>query len=121
MTDTPERLRMHPEVELVLQAIQSRDDALTALRGDVQEMPDRIGKAVQEANMRTVSDPAFWAAAGTALRREARDQAGGFVWGGIISALRWAAWFLIVGVGVYLVGGWSALVALFKGGIAPHS
>jgi hypothetical protein len=28
MTDQPERRRVHPEVEMVLQAIQSRDDAM---------------------------------------------------------------------------------------------
>jgi hypothetical protein len=121
VTDPIERRRLSPDVELVMQAIQSRDDAITALRGDVQEMPWRIGQAVQEANMRTVSDPAFWAAAVAALRREARDQAGGFLWDGIRNALRWFTWFVLVGVGVYLIGGWSALVALFKGGLPPHS
>jgi len=120
MTDPTERRRMHPEVEMVLQAIQSRDDAITALRGDVLDMPERIGREVQAANMRTVSDPAFWAAVGTALRREARDQAGGFLWDGVRNALRWAAWFLLIGVGVYLVGGWGALVALVKGGFAAR-
>lgn len=49
MTDTPERRRMHPEVEHLLLAIQSRDDAITALRGDVQMMPERIGDAIQRA------------------------------------------------------------------------
>jgi hypothetical protein len=120
MTDPIERRRMHPEVELVMQAIQSRDDAVTALRGDVLEMPERIGQAVQDANMRTVSDPAFWAAAGTALRREARDQTGGIVLAGARRALHWVTWITLVGVSVYLIGGWSALVALFKGAFVPH-
>jgi hypothetical protein len=120
MTDQPERRRMHPEVELVLQAIQSRDDAMTALRGDVLAMPERIGEAIQQANMRTVSDPAFWAAAGAALRREARDQAGGFVLDGVRNTFRWVAWVLLIGMGVYLVGGWTALLALVKSAFGFH-
>jgi hypothetical protein len=30
MTDPTERRRLHPEVEMVLQAIQSRNDAMTS-------------------------------------------------------------------------------------------
>jgi hypothetical protein len=121
MTDQPERRRVHPEVELVLQAIQSRDDAMTALRGDVLAMPERIGEAIQQANMRTVSDPAFWSAAGAALRREARDQAGGFVLDGVRNTFRWVAWVMLIGMGVYLVGGWTALLALVKSAFGIHS
>lgn len=112
---------MHPDVEMVLHAIQSRDDAITALRGDVQAMPDQIGQAIQAANMRTVSDPAFWAAAGEALQRQARDQAGGFVLGGLKALARKLGWLLLIVGGVYLVGGWSALAALWKSATAAHS
>lgn len=120
MTDPTERRPMHPEVEMVLHAIQSRDDALVALRGDVQSMPELIGRAIHEANMRTVSDPAFWAAAGEALRNQARDHAGNFVLDGLRSALRKLGWLLLIVGGVYLIGGWSALAALWKSAIAAR-
>ena len=100
----PDRRRIHPEVEMVLQAIQSRDDAITALRADVIDMPERIGAAIQAANMRTVSDPAFWAAAAAALRREARDQTGGFVLEGLRGVLRKIGWVLLIVGGVYEKG-----------------
>lgn len=116
-----ERRRMHPEVEMVMAAIQSRDDTLTALRGDILDLPEQIGAAIQASNMRTVSDPAFWAAAGDALRRQARDYAGGFVLDGLRSGLRKLAWLFIIVGGVYMVGGWSAIAALFKGAFASHT
>lgn len=114
MTEPLERRRMHPEVEHLLLAIQSRDDAITALRADVQMMPDRIGDAIQRANMRTVSDPVFWAAAGDALRKQARDQAGNFVLDGIKGFARKVGWLLLIVGGVYMVGGWPALAAAWK-------
>lgn len=120
MTEPVERRKLHPEVEMVLHAIQSRDDAITALRGDVQSMPDQIGQAIQAANMRTVSDPAFWAAAGEALQREARNQAGGFVLGGLRSVGTKIGWLLLIVGGVYLVVGWSGLAALWKSVFAAH-
>lgn len=114
MTDTPERRRMHPDVEHLLLAIQSRDDAITALRGDMQAMPEQIGRAVQEAHMRTVSDAAFWAAIMEALGRQARDHAGGFVLDGLRGAARKLGWLLLIVGGVYLVGGWAALGTFWK-------
>lgn len=114
MTDkptTPDRRTMHPDVAHLLQAVQSRDDAITGLRADVQAMPDHIGRAMQDAIMRSVSDPLLWAAAGQALRRHARDQAGGWLFGGLKAIGTRIGWALIVVGGVYLMGGWSALAA----------
>ena len=60
--------QMHPDVAYLLKVVQARDDTITALRADVQTIPDKIGEAVQTAMLRVLSDQATWAAASAALR-----------------------------------------------------
>ena len=45
-------------------------------------------------------------------------QLGGWLFGGIGAALSKAAWMVIIGLAIYLVGGWSALASFVKSGAA---
>lgn len=76
--------------------------------------------AVAEGIRDAVSDPQLWAAAIVAIQQHAKAEAGGWLFGGIRAALSRLAWVLVIGLSVYLLGGWSALVAFFKAGISTH-
>lgn len=102
-------------------AVQAQDDTITALRGDIHDLPDKFGAALEAALLRAASDSRVWAAAGSALQRHARDQAGGWLLGGLRALGTKLGWLLVIVGGVYLLGGWSALVALFKGAFAAHN
>jgi|LakMenEpi03Aug12_release.lakeMendotaPanAssembly.Ray.scaffolds.fasta_scaffold3050800_1 hypothetical protein len=73
-----------------------------------------VRKAVSEGLRDAWSDPEFWAAAVTAIQSRAQTHAGGWLFGGIRTVVSRAAWLTVIGLGVYLLGGWGALVALFK-------
>ena len=113
--------RMHPDVAYLLKVVQDRDDTITALRGDVQGIPDKIGDAVQEALIRVASSPAVWAAAGSALREHARSQAGGWLLSGIRSVATKIAWLMLAIGAIYMIGGWAALAAVWKAALASKN
>jgi hypothetical protein len=74
------------------------------------ELRDAVADGFRDA----ISDPAFWDAAMTAIQSRAQQEAGGWLLGGVKKFLQKVAWILVIGLGVYLVGGWAALVAFFK-------
>jgi len=119
--DPVDRRRAHPNNEQMLEAIHARDDTIAALHSAVEALPPQIGQAMQDAILRSVSDPAVWAAAGAALQRHARDQAGGWLLGGLKAIGTKVGWALVIVGGVYLIGGWTALAAMFKAAFAAHN
>lgn len=81
---------------------------------------DAIRDAVRDGIRDAVADPELWAAAGSAMRAQAQNAAGGLVLGGLRQLLVRAAWFLVIGGGVYLLGGWTALAAAIKSQWGTH-
>jgi hypothetical protein len=75
---------------------------------------NELREAVSEGFRDAISDPAFWDAAMTAIQSRAQQEAGGWLLGGVKKFLQKAAWILVIGLGLYLVGGWAALVAFIK-------
>lgn len=73
-----------------------------------------IEEAVAEGIRRAVSDPRTWEAAGNAMREQAHSAAGGWILGGVMTLLKRIAWVVIIVSGVYALGGWTAVVTLFK-------
>lgn len=73
-----------------------------------------IEEAVAEGIRRAVSDPRTWEAAGMAMREQAQSAAGGWVLGGVVKLMKRTAWVVIIVSGVYALGGWAAVAALFK-------
>ena len=116
--ETPEDERrenkMHPDVRVLLAAVHSRDDKLTAIQGAVADLPDQISKAVEAAIMRAAASEAMWSAASTAIQRMAKSEAGGWLFGGLAAMLRRVLWVLLFGVAIYMVGGWTALLGAIK-------
>lgn len=81
---------------------------------DSELMRELVADATADGIKRAVSDPAMWAAASEGMRMHAANEAGGWLLSGMKAALSRVAWIAVIGLAVYMVGGWSALVALFK-------
>lgn len=76
--------------------------------------PSAISDAVANGMKQAVSSPEFWSAAIGAMGARTRSAAGGFLIEGVWGTLRKLGWFFLAGLAVYFVGGWTALVSLFK-------
>lgn len=82
-----------------------------------------VSDAVADGIRRAVSDPETWTAALEAMQTRATASAGSFVLGGIASAFKRLFWLVVIGTGIYVLGGWSALAGTVKAlfpGAAPH-
>jgi hypothetical protein len=86
---------------------------------DTDDQPvtvEAMRKAVAQGIHDAVSNPELWAAAVAAMQAKAKTEAGGWLIGSVKAAISKLAWLLMIGLGVYLIGGWTALVSLFKAG-----
>lgn len=85
------------------------------LGGDIQAA---IADGVTHGLHRAASDELLFdqltASTAAAFRRGATKASGEFVLGGLWGLARRAAWFVLLGIVVYSLGGWSALAALWK-------
>ena len=105
MTDHPERRRNSAPAEVRL-----TDET-------IEYLESRIANAVQIGIKNAVTEDtaaAFWSAGLQVLQKQASENAGRFVLGGLWGLLRKASLFMMLGGIVYAIGGWSAMAALFK-------
>lgn len=82
-----------------------------------QDMEQAITNAVQRGIREAVTPElaeAFWAAGLNMLQKQATAHAGRFVIGSIFGLMKRVSIFIIIGLLVYSVGGWSALANFFK-------
>lgn len=105
---------MHPDVKQLFDAVQDHSDQVTALRGAIDDLPDQIGVSIEKAIKRAVADRQTWHTAGEALHEVAKERAGGWLFGGLQVLFSRAMWLLIIGVGIYMLGGWTALAGAIK-------
>ena len=117
----PERRRMHPDVEQLLSAVLVSQDRMVEVQSAIEALPERIAGAMRAALLSTASDPATWAAASAALQRHAREQAGGWLFGGLRALLAKLALVMSVVGGIYLLGGWPLLWGAVKHWLAGGS
>lgn len=103
-----------PTAAQILDEILRLQDQVTDGRGDALHV-EQLSKAVRDGIRAAVSDPEMWAAATAAIQSKAAAEAGGWLFGGLRTILSRIAWVCVIGMGVYLVGGWGALAALVKG------
>lgn len=94
-------------------------DKLGAMHEQLAEVaaassPANLQAAVASGIREAATDPELWASIMTAVRTQAQQEAGGWLLGGIKAVFNRLALLVVVGMGVYLLGGWSALVAIFK-------
>lgn len=80
---------------------------------------ENLSTAVADGLRQAVSDPAFWSLASKALQEHAKSQAGGLLFGWLKQMTAKLLWLVVIGTGVYLLGGWAALVAFIKAGVNP--
>jgi hypothetical protein len=88
-------------------------DALRAA-GERAATPEQLAEAVRAGLHAAASDPHLWTAVSNAIAQHARSEAGGWLLGGMRKFVSKMIWFVLFGSAVYMVGGWSALAALFK-------
>lgn len=94
--------------------------------GDIKELAtdiagrtltrDDVRDAIAEGLLRAIRHDEFWPALTTGMQRHAQAEAGGWLFGSLRAAMSKALLFMVLGLLVYLVGGWSGLVAFFKSG-----
>lgn len=96
-----------------MQEIQSISDNVTALHAD-KLTADDLSHAVAAGLKQAISDPQFWDAAVYAMQNRAKAEAGGWLLGGIKVLTSRLAWIALIAGGIYLMGGWSAVVAAWK-------
>jgi len=108
------------------QVLERKMDYLAEMVGDLhqqveQRSPDAMAlrAAVRDGIVAAASDPEVWSVAIGTLRQQAQSEAGGWLFGGLAAFFSKLAWVLVIGLGIYLVGGWSALAAFLKHGSTP--
>ena len=104
--ETPDRFKAHVV------------DQLGELREAVGQIPtaEQIGQSVA-MHMRTMlRDPDTWADASEGMTEAAQRQAGRWLIGGVRKGISKLAWVVVIGLVVYQLGGWTALLALLKSG-----
>jgi hypothetical protein len=112
------------------QVVERKLDGLAEMIGATHEAVesrqidvDAIRIAVRDGIVSAASDREVWRVALETLvpiaREQAQAEAGGWLLGGIKTLASRIAWVMLIGVAIYLVGGWSALVAFFKHGTPP--
>lgn len=83
----------------------------------LQHMQGLMREAVREGVRELVTPETveqFWLSGLQALQKQATQQAGRVVLGGLVGLARKAGVFLLLGGIVYAIGGWSALATLAK-------
>ena len=108
------------------QALDRKLDYLAEMVGDVHELVDKrspneeaLRAAVRDGIVAAASDPDVWAVAITSLRSQMHHEAGSWLFGGVRAVFSRLMWVCLIGLGIYMLGGWSALIAFVKTG-APH-
>lgn len=81
---------------------------------DAERQRDLVRDAVAEGIRIAVSDPRLWSDALAAMQAHAQQQAGGWLLGWVKALISKALLFVVIGLGVYALGGWGALAAFFK-------
>lgn len=90
--------------------LTERLDTLSDSMPTAAQLQDAVAGGMREA----LDDPRIWSAAMKGLSKAAQQEAGGWLFAGIRTAISRMAWVLVLGMLVYQFGGWSALTSLFK-------
>ena len=92
-------------------------DAITQIQETRLRAAD-IEEAVAHGLQRAMADPEVWSAAIAAMRTRAEQEAGSWLFGGLKMVASRIGWVLVIGLAIYLIGGWAALVSFVKGASA---
>lgn len=108
-----------PSAADLMREVLRLQDQVTESRGEALNL-QAVEEAMARGIHRAVSNPDTWRDALKAMQTHAQTEAGGWLLGWLKSLLSKALLFVVIGLGVYALGGWSALLALFKSGPAQH-
>jgi hypothetical protein len=92
--------------------LTERLETLSDSMPSAAQLQDAVAGGMRQA----LDDPEIWTAAMKGLSKAAQQEAGGWLFAGIRTALSRLAWLLVLGMLVYQFGGWSALTSIFKPG-----
>lgn len=107
MSNTPDDGQNHAHMN-------SNRQSDTPLWENSDLLREALAEATEAGFKRALANPETWAAASAGLREHASAQAGGWLMKRIAGAVSRAALWLLLGLVVYLTGGYTALVAFFK-------
>ena len=93
-------------------------DEVTHVRGEALT-EDHVRRAIRDGIAEAVADPRVWSAAVEAMKTHAQQEAGGWLLGNLRTFFGKLLLFVVLGMAVYMTGGWSALVAYFKTAPTP--
>lgn len=85
----------------------------------LMNMERRIPELMAQGIVSAVGNPATWQAGRDAMKRHARDAAGGWILGSLRFLVDKVIWAGVALAAVYIIGGWSAVAALLKIGDRP--
>lgn len=92
--------------------------AMSAKNSEMQQslldMERRIPELMAAGIVAAVGNPATWQAGREAMKRQARDAAGGWLLGGVKFLLDKFLWAAVALVAIYAMGGWPALAGVLK-------
>lgn len=92
--------------------------AMSAKNAEIQtallDMERRIPQLMAEGIVAAVGNPATWQAGREAMKRQARDAAGGWLLGGVRFLADKLLWVGLALIAIYTLGGWPALAAVLK-------
>jgi hypothetical protein len=86
---------------------------------DTEMMRELVAESTAAGIRRAVESPDTWAAIGRGLRGSAEREAGGMLLKGLRVVVGKVLLVVLVGMGVYMVGGWSALASFFGATVRP--
>ena len=108
-----------PSADDIMREVLRLQDQVTETRGEALH-PDTVREAVADGIRLAVSDPKLWRDALAAMQQHAQTEAGGWLLGWLKALASKLLLFVIVGLAVYAMGGWSAMLAFFKSAPSQH-
>lgn len=94
--------------------IRAMSEKNAEMQQSLLDMERRIPELMAAGIVAAVGNPATWQAGREAMKRQARDAAGGWLFGGlrfVADKLMWAGVALLA---IYMLGGWPAIAAALK-------
>ena len=108
---------MEPSSGQLMKEVLRVQDAITEVKGDAltaQDVRDAVANGLRSA----FADPATWAAAVAAIQKHTQAEAGAWLFSGVRTLLSRVAWVVVIGMGIYMLGGWTALSSFVKAALS---
>jgi hypothetical protein len=88
------------------------DEHDTLIGRDGEKLKHLMASAFREAIDQTITDPEVWAKVRGAMVQQTQGAAGRWVLGGVMTGFKALCWAALVGLGLYILGGWKLVGAV---------